>query len=532
MLKFIPQPKIKRIVSLLLDGGASDCILVGGFVRDLFLGLPSKDVDIEVYGLTYERILQILGRHFSVNFVGQSFGTVKIGGGIDISIPRVELKSGAGHKGFEVLFDPYLDLYSAFSRRDFTINAIGIRIDNSIYDPFDGRGDIVRKILRAPTAAFCEDPLRVLRGMQFAARFGFKMEPQTVELCMRVFNEFNSLSTERVWCEWSKWAAKGIEPSRGLFLLQETGWIKHFPEIDNLIIVTKNQSQNRNYNNKIEPNKIEQNEIDPNENAEKNVVENTDENPFVNTARVCDCAVKVADEFNFAEEDRLTLIFAALCYNLDKSCNIADNNDELSYQELSNSVSNLNASPNLNSDLNLNSKLRLKTISNLRLLKLSSSSACEFVRKFLGRINPPMRIVDCVLSIVGEVLTREFVLGGCEVSDVELRRLSARLEPSNIRIWLALCRALIEAGGGNDKILRQVDECELRAKKLNIIDAKPKPILQGRNLIKCGVNAGREMGIILENAYEAQLDGDINNIDEAMIWYSKNYVTVHENLND
>ncbi|MDR1053981.1 MAG: hypothetical protein LBL39_07370, partial [Planctomycetaceae bacterium] len=237
MLSFTPSPKVRRIISLLYGGGASECIFVGGFVRDILLGLSSKDVDIEVYGLTYKEILRILRHHFNVNLVGQSFGTIKVDNEIDISIPRKESKSGVGHKGFDVSCDPNLDLYSAFSRRDFTINAIGIRMDNSVYDPFGGVQDIDRKILRAPTESFCDDPLRVLRGMQFAARFGFKMEPKTVEYCKRVSDEFVTLSVERVWGEWLKWGVKGVMPSLGLFLLQETEWVQHFPEIAKLINV-------------------------------------------------------------------------------------------------------------------------------------------------------------------------------------------------------------------------------------------------------------------------------------------------------
>lgn len=477
MSKSSVEFQVKRIISLLLEGGASDCILVGGSVRDQILGFQPKDFDVEVYGLTYEMIISILRRHYSynVNFVGRSFGTIKIGSSIDISIPRVESKSGVGHRGFDVKCDPNLDLYSAFSRRDFTINAIGRRVDNSIYDPFDGVGDINRKILRAPTDAFCEDPLRVLRGMQFAARFGFSMDSKTIELCKRVFDEFNTLSVERVWGEWSKWALKGVELSRGLFVLRDTEWIRHFPEIADLINVTKIPTAS--VSGKI----------------------SADENAFTNTARICDIAAKIADRFNFDNEERLTLIFSALCYNM-SGMNFS-RGDDLSYQEL------LELDAGFQS---VNLSTRVKT----PILRLAS--------RFLNRLKPPSVVVDKILSTVGERLTNYFVTGERVFGDSCLRRLATRLNPSSIKIWAALCRSIIEANGKTD-LIRQIEKCELRAEELNIINCKPKPILQGRDLIPKGVNPGKEMGKILNNAYEAQLDGEFNNIDEAIIWYNNCY---------
>ncbi|MDR1479854.1 MAG: hypothetical protein LBJ00_13050 [Planctomycetaceae bacterium] len=478
MLKFTPEPKVRCVISLLYEGGARECIFVGGFVRDILLGLSPKDVDIEVYGLTYKRIHQILKRHFSVNYVGQSFGTIKVDNEIDISVPRRESKSGVGHKGFNISCDPNLDLYSAFSRRDFTINAIGIRMDNSIYDPFGGIGDIENKVLRAPTEAFCDDPLRVLRGMQFAARFGFTMESNTVEFCKHVFDEFVTLSVERVWGEWSKWGLKGIEPSRGLFLLRETGWIRHFPEIANLI-----------------------SEANPVVHIDGGI----DDNLFTNTARICDFAVKVADELGFDVEERLVLVFAALCYNFGKP--------------------DLDAADNRASKDLLKQKL-FGTISNLRFDSMFSGvcfvDGLRLARRFLERLKPPLRVVDRVLAVVGEGLTDGVVLGECVVSDEGLRRLAVRLEPSSIRIWAALCRAIILAGGKTN-LTSQVSKCELRAEELGIFRGKPKPILQGRDLIARGVKAGKKMGIILNNAYEAQLDGTFNNIDEAINWYNLNH---------
>ncbi|MDR3110654.1 MAG: hypothetical protein LBU65_13380, partial [Planctomycetaceae bacterium] len=196
--------KAAHLIELLLESGASDAFFVGGTVRDQLLGIDVKgvkDVDIEVYGLSYEQIVTILKPRFRVNFVGKSFGVIKIDNSIDVGVPRRESKHGSGHRGFEVVPDPTMTIREAFARRDFTINAIGLRLNGEFIDPFGGRDDLNNGILRATTDSFCEDPLRVLRGMQFAARFGFRMDSKTIDLCKRVANEFDTLAPERIWDE-------------------------------------------------------------------------------------------------------------------------------------------------------------------------------------------------------------------------------------------------------------------------------------------------------------------------------------------
>ena len=244
--------KSQRIIDLLEQGGATGVYFVGGSVRDHFLGQPSiagriapnqekeqphcdpqkvKDIDIEVYGLNYDAMVGILSPHFRVNLVGRSFGTLKVDQQIDVSVPRRESKMGIGHKGFRVDSDPDMTFAEAAKRRDFTINAIGMKRDGTVVDPYQGVDDIRRKILRATSEAFGEDPLRVLRGMQFAARLGFQLDPDTVVLCRGLRDEFPALSPERVWGEWEKWALKSQFPSLGLRVLEATGWLACFPEL-------------------------------------------------------------------------------------------------------------------------------------------------------------------------------------------------------------------------------------------------------------------------------------------------------------
>ncbi|MCR5163626.1 MAG: HD domain-containing protein [Thermoguttaceae bacterium] len=278
--------KIRRIHQLLLDAGATDVLFVGGFVRDHVLGIPSKDFDLEIYGLSYEQIIAAIRPHFRIDQVGQSFSVLKVDQEIDLAIPRRERKTGTGHKAFEVVPDSTMTFREAAARRDFTINAIGMRLDGTFVDPYDGLGDLKRGILRAPTEAFCEDPLRVLRGMQFAARFGFTMEPRTVDFCRRVLPEFGTLSAERLYTEWEKWALKGHWPEKGLDLLRETGWLECFPTLNHLTQVELNP------------------EIHPEGNA------------WEHTRRVCIAAARLAERFQLPQEERLHLMLAALLHDV------------------------------------------------------------------------------------------------------------------------------------------------------------------------------------------------------------------------
>lgn len=210
--------------------------LVGGCVRDALLGRPQKDFDLEVYGVDYETLARELNAFGCVDLVGKSFGVIKFssasGAQWDFSIPRRDSKQSAGHKGFRVEFDPNIALPEAARRRDFTINALMFDPRTGEYlDFFGGRQDLEQRVLRHTSAAFAEDPLRVLRGMQFAARFDLTPAPETVELCRSITNTFSELAVERVGLEWFKWAEHSQRPSAGLRFLQATGWLQHFPEV-------------------------------------------------------------------------------------------------------------------------------------------------------------------------------------------------------------------------------------------------------------------------------------------------------------
>jgi tRNA nucleotidyltransferase (CCA-adding enzyme) len=210
-------------------------LIVGGWVRDRLMGHPSKDIDIEVFGIDAVRLKEILQRFGSVNTVGESFTVYKVGG-LDVSIPRRESKTGRGHKGFSVTGDPALSYEDAARRRDFTINAISWDpLTGEYVDPFDGRGDIERRVLRAVDAStFADDSLRVLRAIQFAARFEFSVDAATRDLCRGL--PLDDLPAERIWGEIEKLLLRARKPSIGFALALELGVIERlFPELDALV---------------------------------------------------------------------------------------------------------------------------------------------------------------------------------------------------------------------------------------------------------------------------------------------------------
>jgi tRNA nucleotidyltransferase (CCA-adding enzyme) len=214
------------------EGGRA--LIVGGWVRDRLLGRESKDIDIEVFGVPAERLRVLLESLGRVDTVGESFQVFKAGD-IDVSLPRRESKSGRGHKAFDVDGDPAMSIEDAARRRDFTVNAISWDpLTGEYLDPFDGRVDLTLKVLRVVDArTFGDDSLRVLRGIQFAARFGFTLDPDTFALCRSI--PLDDLPAERIWGEIEK-LLFAPKPSIGLALARELGVVERlFPELHALV---------------------------------------------------------------------------------------------------------------------------------------------------------------------------------------------------------------------------------------------------------------------------------------------------------
>ena len=205
-------------------------LLVGGCVRDRMLGAESKDIDFEVFGVRPEQVLELFPQ---ADTVGRAFGVIKAGE-VDIAFPRRETKTSEGHRGFAIECDPTLSLEEAAARRDFTVNAIyEDPLTGEVLDPYGGVKDLKAKRLRHVSDHFREDPLRVLRGMQFIARFDLEPTEELIATCREMTPE--GLPRERLYEEWEKLLLKGKKISKGLKFLRATGWVKYYPELEKCI---------------------------------------------------------------------------------------------------------------------------------------------------------------------------------------------------------------------------------------------------------------------------------------------------------
>jgi len=209
--------------------------LVGGSVRDRLLGIEGGDRDWVVVGATPEQMLaegfQPVGKDFPVFLHPDSKE--------EHALARTERKTAPGYTGFVVHAEPSVTLEQDLERRDFTVNAIAQAEDGALVDPFGGARDVEARVLRHVSPAFAEDPVRILRGARFLARFaplGFTVAPETLELmrAMVAAGEADHLVPERVWQELSKLLASP-RPSAGLQLLRDCGALaKLLPEVDAL----------------------------------------------------------------------------------------------------------------------------------------------------------------------------------------------------------------------------------------------------------------------------------------------------------
>ena len=226
------RPPIERAseIARAVRSAGGRALIVGGWVRDRLLGGDSKDIDVEVFGLPADRVRALLEGLGRVETVGESFQVYK-SGDIDVSLPRRESKAGRGHRGFEVTGDPAMTIEDAARRRDFTVNAIAWDpLAEEYLDPFDGRGDLARRVLRVvDEATFPDDSLRVLRAVQFAARFGLELDDRARALCRAV--PLGDLPAERIWGEIEK-LLFAPRPSVGFALALQLGVLEQlFPEL-------------------------------------------------------------------------------------------------------------------------------------------------------------------------------------------------------------------------------------------------------------------------------------------------------------
>lgn len=276
-------PRLAPILANLTQEGAQ-VLLVGGAVRDLIMGYPIKDLDIEIHNMEMEKLETLLKRHGDVSLVGKSFGVLRVHGlDIDWSLPR---KDSAGRKP-TVIIDTTMSIKDAFARRDLTINAMGIDLSNNqLIDPFGGLQDIRNKVLRAPVSDFfAQDPLRFYRVMQLISRFEMYPDAELTQICTTI--DISAVSRERIEGEFEKMLIKSKRPSLGIRWLATIGRLKEIlPELYATMTVPQ----------------------DPRWHPEGSV--------FEHTMQALDAAART--HYNGDHEKRLTVLFAALCHDLGK----------------------------------------------------------------------------------------------------------------------------------------------------------------------------------------------------------------------
>jgi tRNA nucleotidyltransferase (CCA-adding enzyme) len=435
-------------VARAVRNGGGRALIVGGWVRDRLLGREAKDIDLEVYGLEADALKALLARFGSVNAVGESFTVFKVAE-LDVSLPRRESKVGRGHKGFEVVGDPTMSVDEAARRRDFTINAIAFDpLTGEYLDPFGGRADLEARVLRVvDPATFADDSLRVLRAMQFAARFECTLDPATAAICAAI--PLDDLPAERVWGEVEKLLLRGVRPSIGLTVGRTLGVVSRlWPELHALIDCPQ----------------------EPDWHPEGDV--------WIHTLMVVDEArTRIAD---LDHPRQVTVMLGALVHDLGKPSTTAFEDG------------------------------RIRS-------KGHEAAGVAPATALLDRLN---------IHTVGGFDVRQHILGivayhlapgmwskaPTPVGDGAFRRLAAKVD---LELLARVADADCHGRGGSF-------DCSAtgwfldRARGLGVQHEAPKPLLMGRHLLELGVTPGPQMGVLLKDVYEQQLDGLVTTIDEAI----------------
>jgi len=446
-------PGLRRLLDALRGAGGRPFV-VGGAVRDALLGLPVKDFDVEVFGLSTASLKAALTPLGSVSAVGEAFTVFKLAGldgiegVVDVSLPRRDSKIGTGHRGIAVEGDPGLAPEEAARRRDFTINAMLFDpFSAEILDFFGGRCDLGARVLRAvDPSRFGEDPLRALRAVQLASRYELAVEPETARLCASM--PLAELPAERVFGEIEKLLLKSARPSLGLGLLREWGLL---PRVAPELLPLAGTPQ------------------DPQWHPEGDV--------WTHTLLALDQAVPLA-----ADLDRpraLTVMLATLCHDLGKASTTR-------FEE---------------------GRVRSRGHEEAGLAPTRSLLDRWNVHTLLG-----YDVRNKVLGLIGNNLKPGQLYDDRErVSDGAIRRLAAKCEPGLLyRVARADC-----LGRTGDFSPVAMEWFLDRVRQLDVAERPPAPLLRGRDVVALGVPPGPEIGRVVREVYERQLDGVVNTVDQA-----------------
>jgi tRNA nucleotidyltransferase (CCA-adding enzyme) len=462
-------PVILHTISKELKGNGAKAVVVGGSVRDHFLKLPIKDYDVEVYGLeSLEDLEKILSEFGSVNLVGKSFGVLKFvyeKEEYDFSFPRLESKVGKGHRGFEVTVDGKLDFKTAAKRRDFTVNAMGYDIEEKCFlDPFNAQEDMNNKILRhINDDSFVEDPLRVYRAVQFAARFGYALAEETMVLCQNMVERgmLEELPKERVYAEFKKLLLKSEKPSVGFLLMRKLGILKYFPELVAIIDVPQS----------------------PKWHPEGDV--------WIHTMLSLDSMSRELGirkgKLDIKAKQKLKLLFAILCHDLGKaSTTTVDENGDI------------------------------RSIGH-------EQAGIALTRTFMYRLTDEHDFIESFLPLVEHHLKPSwFYAQGAK--DPAIRRLATKVNIEEL-VCVAKADFLGRTTKEAKKGAYEAGEWLLeKAEALHVKEKAPDSFLQGKDLISLGLQPSILFGKILEDVYEKQIEGVIVSKEEAVSYVQKNHI--------
>ena len=447
-------PDLEKIVKILHAEGYRP-LIAGGAVRDDLLGLSPKDFDIEVYGVSFDDLARILSQYGRVDLVGQTFGVIKLGP-YDFSLPRRDSKIGSAHRDFLTTFDPDITPQEACARRDFTINAMAYdAITGELLDFFHGREDLESKTLRATSPAFREDPLRVLRGMQFACRFNLTLDPATAQECRAIADQYSTLAQERIAEEFMKWATKSQYPGRVIEYLAASGWLVHFPELAALRDVPQ----------------------DPEWHPEGDVA--------VHTMLVVDAAAKIAVRDQLEGDARAVLLFSALTHDF--------------------------AKPATTALRDRNGKLRWTAHGH-------ESAGGPLARAFLERIGIKPSIVDQVVPLVENHLAHSSLRNDVTPRSVRrlALRLAPASITQLIRLIEADHGGRPPLPQGLPGSAIRIQDM---AAAQSVETKPPRALILGRHVLPYFNNvSGPHIGEVTKSAYEAQLDGAFSTEPEALAW--------------
>jgi len=455
-------PKVIYKISKQLKKQNAKAIIVGGSVRDHFLGLAIKDYDIEVYGLKrIEALEEVLAQYGSVSLVGKSFGVLKFryeGEEYDFSFPRTEQKVGAGHRGFDVAVDGMLSFKEASKRRDFTINAMGYEVEEARFlDPYNGRDDMRKRLLRhIDDDTFIEDPLRVYRAVQFSARFDYGLSKSTFELCKEMVAQkmLEELARERVYIEFRKLLLNSPKPSLGFELMRRLGILRYFPELEAIIGVPQSP------------------------------VWHPEGDVWIHTMM---CVDEMVQFLGNNEKLNLKYMFAILCHDLGKATHTTVEEDG-----------------------------RIRAIGH-------EEAGVAPTKSLLYRITNEHNFINAILPLVEHHL-KPSQFYRSQAKSKAFRKLAMRVNIEELvvvaeadflgRTTKASLEGVYNAG------IWMLE----RAKELKVENKPLITLLQGRDLIALGLKPSSTFKIILEKVYELQLEGKISKKEEALEYINEKFL--------